>query len=64
MQAGRSAIATAVTVILLAASLAGLWFVLPGNAEIRLTGETLSGLARASAQALARLRDQHLGRVG
>ncbi len=46
MQAGRRAIATAVAAVLLIASLAGLWFVLPGNAEVRLTGETLSDFAR------------------
>lgn len=46
MRASGSAIATAVAAILLAASLAGLWLVLPGSAEIRLTGETLLGIAR------------------
>jgi len=46
MQAGSSAIGTAIAAILCIASLAGLWFVLPGNGEIRLSGETLLGFAR------------------
>jgi hypothetical protein len=46
MQARRSVAGTVAAAILLAASLTGLWFALPGNAEIRLTGETLSGFAR------------------
>ena len=46
MQAGRSAIANVIAVIVLIASLAGLWIVLPGNGEVRLTGETLTAFAR------------------
>jgi hypothetical protein len=46
MQAGRSTIPAAIAAIVLIASLAGLWFVLPGNGEVRLTGETLTAFAR------------------
>ena len=46
MQAGRSAIVTAIAAIVLVASLGGLWFVLPGNGEVRVTGETLTAFAR------------------
>lgn len=46
MQAGRSAIANVIAVIVLIASLGGLWLVLPGNGEVRLTGETLTAFAR------------------
>ena len=46
MQAGRSAIANVIAVIVLIASLGGLWIVLPGNGEVRLTGETLTAFAR------------------
>jgi hypothetical protein len=46
MQAGKSAIGTAIAAILCVASLIGLWFVVPGNVEVRLSGETLSGFAR------------------
>ncbi len=46
MQALKSTAGMAVAAILLIASLAGLWHVLPGNVEIWLTGEMLSGFAR------------------
>ena len=46
MQAGRSAIANVIAVIVLIASLAGQWFVLAGNGEVRLTGEMLTAFAR------------------
>jgi hypothetical protein len=46
MQAGRSAIANVIAVMVLIASLGGLWIVLPGNGEVRLTGETLTAFAR------------------
>ena len=46
MQAGRSAIANGIAVIVLIASLGGLWTVVPGNGEVRLTGETLTAFAR------------------
>jgi hypothetical protein len=46
MQAGRGAIGMAIAAILCIASLAGLWFVLPGNVEVRFSGETLLGFAR------------------
>jgi hypothetical protein len=46
MQAGRSAIANGIAVILLIASVGGLWTAVPGNGEVRLTGETLTAFAR------------------
>jgi hypothetical protein len=45
MQARRSAIGSAFAAILLIATLAGLWFSIHGNADIRLSGETLASLA-------------------
>ena len=46
MQARSSMAGAAFAAILLAGSLAGLWFLLPGHVEIRLTGETLLGFVR------------------
>jgi hypothetical protein len=46
MRAGRRVIAGTVAFVLLIASLAGLWRVLVENADIRLTGEMLTSLAR------------------
>ncbi len=46
MQARISAIGTAFAAILFIATLAGLWLVLPGNADIHLSGERLAAFAR------------------
>ncbi len=46
MQGGQSAVARTVVALLLIGSLFGLWRVLPDNAELRLTGETLTNFAR------------------
>ncbi len=46
MRASKRTIAGAVAFLLLIASVAGLWRVLIANAEMRLTGETLSNYAR------------------